>query len=92
MVQGLLTSCIAFRPDFTDCATARAGKRRRDFLHKESARIAKEYGGSSSSAMSVRRNWPRPARQRACFDARWAGLTHMLSYKAVMRGGLGLCE
>jgi len=68
---------------------AKAVNRRKDFLHKESARIAKEYGlivvGNVSPSKLA-----KTTMAKSVFDAGWADLKGMLSYKALMHGGMCL--
>jgi putative transposase len=77
-------------------ATARIGNihvkiatRRKDFLHKQSARIVKEYGlvvvGELSPSRLAKTNMAK-----SVLDAGWAGFKHMLSYKAITHGGVCL--
>jgi putative transposase len=60
--------------------------RRKDFLHKQSARIVKEYGlvvvGNVNPSRLAKTNMAKSVR-----DAGWAGFKHMLSYKETTHGG-----
>jgi putative transposase len=63
--------------------------RRKDFLHKQSARIVKEYGlvvvGNVNPSRLAKTNMAKSVR-----DAGWAGFKHMLSYKETTHGGMCL--
>lgn len=65
---------------------AKVANRRRDFLHKASAAIAKEYGvivvGDISPSKLARTNLAK-----SVLDAGWSDLKRMISYKAIMHGG-----
>jgi IS605 OrfB family transposase len=67
--------------------------RRKDFLHKLSRRLTTEFGtiivGDVSAAKLARSRMAK-----SVFDASWANLKGMLSYKAITRGGIFLevCE
>ena len=64
----------------------KARNRRKDFLHKESARLTKRYGliviGDVSAAKIARSRFAK-----SVLDAGWADLKQMLSYKAIRHGG-----
>lgn len=72
---------------------AKARNRRKDFLHKDSARITKEYGlivvGDVSPSKIAQSRFAK-----SVLDAGWADFKRMLSYKAIMHGGsmLEVCE
>lgn len=65
---------------------AKARNRRKDFLHKTSERIAKEYGfiviGDVSPSKIARSRFAK-----SVLDAGWADLKQMLTYKAIRHGG-----
>lgn len=72
---------------------AKARNRRKDHLHKVSKRIASTYGlivvGDVSPLKIAQSRFAK-----SVFDAGWADLKRMLSYKALMHGGsvLEVCE
>jgi IS605 OrfB family transposase len=68
---------------------AKAANRRKDFLHKESARIANEYGFIAVGDVSPSK-LAKTRMAKSVVDAGWAGFKHMLSYKAITRGGMCL--
>lgn len=69
---------------------AKIANRRKDFLHKASAKIAKEHGliivGDVSPEKIARSRFAKSS-----LDAGWADFKHMLSYKSTYRGG-GMLE
>ena len=68
---------------------AKIANRRKDFQHKESRKLADQYGlivfGNVSPSKLA-----KIAMAKSVLDAGWAGLKTMTSYKALMRGGMGL--
>lgn len=64
----------------------KVANRRKDFLHKASSALAKEYGlivvGDASPSKLARTRMAK-----SVLDASWADLKRMLSYKALMHGG-----
>jgi IS605 OrfB family transposase len=65
---------------------AKAANRRRDYLHKASARLAKEYGLIVVGDVSPSK-LAQTRMAKSVLDAGWADLKRMLSYKAIMHGG-----
>jgi len=67
----------------------KVANRRKDFLHKTSAKLVKEYGliviGNVSPSKLAKTRLAK-----SVFDAGWAGFKHMLSWKSRLRGG-GMC-
>lgn len=72
---------------------AKIAARRKDFLHKATSKIAKEYGliviGDVSPSKIARTRMAK-----SVLDAGWADFKRQLSYKALMHGGsaLEVCE
>lgn len=68
---------------------AKIANRRKDFMHKASAALAKEYGliviGDVSPSKIARTRMAK-----SVLDAGWAGFKRMLSYKTHLRGGSAL--
>lgn len=64
----------------------KVANRRRDFLHKASARVVKQYGliviGDVSPSKLAKTRFAK-----SVLDAGWADFKRMLSYKAIMHGG-----
>ena len=65
---------------------AKIANRRRDFLHKESAKIAKEFGlivvGDVSPSKIAKTNMAKSS-----LDAGWSDFKRFLSYKSIRNGG-----
>lgn len=72
---------------------AKIANRRKDFLHKASTKLAKQYGlivvGDVSPSKIARTRMAK-----SVLDAGWADFKRQLSYKAIMHGGsaLEVCE
>jgi IS605 OrfB family transposase len=72
---------------------AKIANRRKDFMHKASTKLAKEYGliviGDVSPSKIARTRMAK-----SVLDAGWADFKRQLSYKALMHGGstLEVCE
>jgi putative transposase len=68
---------------------AKIRNRRKDFLHKESTKLVKQYGfiavGNVSPSKLARTNMAK-----SVLDAGWSDLRTMLSWKSRLRGG-GMC-
>lgn len=89
----LATSQRAKKAKRTRTIHAKIANRRKDFMHKASAALAKEYGliviGDVSPSKIARTRMAK-----SVLDAGWADFKRMLSYKAIMHGGnaLEVCE
>jgi IS605 OrfB family transposase len=66
---------------------AKIANRRKDFLHKRSVEIVKKYGLIVVGDVSPSK-LAKTRMAKSVLDAGWAGLKHMLSYKAITRGGM----
>lgn len=65
---------------------AKAANRRKDFLHKASAALAKEYGLIVIGDVSPSK-LARTGMAKSVLDAGWSDFKRMISYKAMMHGG-----
>lgn len=65
---------------------AKTGNRRKDFLHKASHAIVKEYGLIVIGDVSPSK-LAQTRMAKSVLDAGWSGFKQMLSYKAIMHGG-----
>lgn len=65
---------------------AKVANRRKDYLHKASAEIAKKYGLIVVGDVSPKR-LAKTNMAKSVLDAGWAGFKSMLSYKAIRHGG-----
>lgn len=65
---------------------AKIANRRKDFLHKASAEISKEYGIIVIGDVSAKK-LARTRMAKSVYDAGWSDLKRMISYKAMMHGG-----
>jgi putative transposase len=72
---------------------AKVRNRRKNFLHKESTKLAKEFGLIVVGDVSPS-NIARSRFAKSVLDAGWADFKQMLSYKAIRHGGstLEVCE
>jgi len=72
---------------------AKVANRRKDFLHKESAKIAKEFGCIFIGDVSPKKI-ARTSLAKSSLDASWGGFKSMLLYKSHLRGGSAfeVCE
>jgi IS605 OrfB family transposase len=68
---------------------AKIRNRRKDFLHKESNRLAKEYGLIVVGDVSPKEIIPKQSRNqaKAQHDVSWANFKTMLAYKSLRNGG-----
>lgn len=65
---------------------AKARNRRKDFLHKASLALAKEYGTIIVGDVAPSK-LAKTRMAKSIYDAGWAGFKTMISYKAMMHGG-----
>ena len=65
---------------------AKIRNRRKDFLHKESARLTKEYGLIVIGDVSPSK-LAKTRMAKSVLDAGWADFKRMLSYKSIRNGG-----
>lgn len=65
---------------------AKARNRRKDFLHKASLTLAKEYGTIILGDVAPSK-LAKTRMAKSVHDAGWAGFKEMISYKAMMHGG-----
>jgi putative transposase len=65
---------------------AKVANRRKDFLHKESAKLAKKFGLIVVGDVSPSK-LAKTRMAKSVLDAGWADFKRMLSYKALMHGG-----
>lgn len=70
---------------------AKARNRRKDFLHKQSAKIVKKYGLIVIGDVSPSK-LARTTMAKSVLDAGWSGFRDMLSWKSRLRGGGMLLE
>lgn len=84
--EALATSQQARKSKRIRAIYAKAANRRKDFLHKASSALVKEYGtiivGDVSPSKLAKTRMAKSVR-----DAGWASFKTMLSYKSIMNGG-----
>jgi IS605 OrfB family transposase len=84
--QALATAQRARKSKRTRAIHVKARNRRKDFLHKASLALAKEFGtivvGDVSSKKLVKTRMAK-----SVHDVGWSGFKSMISYKAMMHGG-----
>lgn len=64
----------------------RLRNRRKDFLHKESDKLTKQFGLIVVGDVNPSK-LAKTRMAKSVFDAGWAGFKHMLSYKSIRNGG-----
>lgn len=84
--QALATAQRARKTKRARAIHAKARNRRKDFLHKASAALAKEYGTIVVGDVSPSK-LAKTHMAKSVYDASWAGFKYMLSYKAIRHGG-----